>query len=103
MTQWVRLHASTARNSDSIPGQGPWIPHAVWYSQINKNPSVLVLKPILTATSRVVECDLPLIFSKNIRWREQDDGGVGGHGVHLSPWIHQEYTFRHRSALQNAS
>ena len=30
--------------------------------------------------------------------REQDNGGVGGRGVHLSPWIHQEYAFRHRSA-----
>ena len=30
--------------------------------------------------------------------REQDDRGAGGRGVHLSPWIHQEYTFRHRSA-----
>ena len=27
-------------------------------------------------------------------------GVVGGHGVHLSPWIHQEYTFRHRSACR---
>ena len=31
-------------------------------------------------------------------WREQDGRGVGGRGVHLSPWIHQEYTFRHRHA-----
>ena len=30
--------------------------------------------------------------------REQDGRGVGGRGEHLSPWIHQEYTFRHRSA-----
>ena len=29
---------------------------------------------------------------------EPDGGGVDGHGVHLSPWIHQEYTFRPRSA-----
>ena len=29
---------------------------------------------------------------------EPDGGGVDGHGVHLSPWIHQEYTFRHRNA-----
>ena len=29
---------------------------------------------------------------------EQDDGGVGGHGVHLSPQIHQKYTFRHTSS-----
>ena len=27
---------------------------------------------------------------------EQDGGGVGGHGVLLSPWIHQE----HRSACR---
>ena len=27
---------------------------------------------------------------------EQDGGGVGGHGVHLSPWIHRE----HRSACR---
>ena len=27
--------------------------------------------------------------------------GVSGCGVHLSPWIHQEYTFRHRSAYRN--
>ena len=31
---------------------------------------------------------------------EQDGGGVDGHGVHLSPWIHQEHTFRHRSACR---
>ena len=29
---------------------------------------------------------------------EQDGRGVGGCGVHLSPQIHQEFTFRHRSA-----
>ena len=31
---------------------------------------------------------------------EQDGRGVGGCGVHLSPRIHQEYTFRHRSACR---
>ena len=31
---------------------------------------------------------------------EQDGGGLGGRGVHLSPQIHQEYTFRHRSACR---
>ena len=30
--------------------------------------------------------------------REQDVGGVGGHGEHLSPWIRQDYTFRHGNA-----
>jgi len=29
---------------------------------------------------------------------EKDGRGVGGHGVHLSPWIHEKYTFRHRCA-----
>jgi len=33
-------------------------------------------------------------------WREQYGGGVGGCGVHLSLWINQEYTFRHRSACK---
>ena len=28
---------------------------------------------------------------------EQDGTGVGGCGIHLSPWIHQGYTFRHTS------
>ena len=28
--------------------------------------------------------------------REQDGGGVGGCGIHLSTRIYQEYTFRHR-------
>ena len=32
--------------------------------------------------------------------REQDGGGVGGRGVYLSPQIHQQYTFRHRSACR---
>ena len=31
---------------------------------------------------------------------EQDGGGVGGCGVHISPRIHQEYTFRHRSTYR---
>ena len=29
--------------------------------------------------------------------RHQDGGGGGGHGVHLSPRMHQEYTSRHRN------
>ena len=31
---------------------------------------------------------------------EQDGGGVGGCGVHLSPRIHQEHSFRHKSACR---
>ena len=34
---------------------------------------------------------------------EQDGRGVGGRGVHISPWIHQEYTFRHRSACRTSA
>ena len=38
--------------------------------------------------------------SKKICLSEQDSREVGKSGVHLSPWIHQEYTFRHRSACR---
>ena len=31
---------------------------------------------------------------------EQDGGGLGGQGVHLSPRIHEEYPFRHRNACR---
>ena len=37
---------------------------------------------------------------KTLTLREQDGRGVGGHGVHLSPQVHQEYTFRHRRACR---
>ena len=41
-----------------------------------------------------VACHAPLstgiLQARTLGW--EDDGGVGGHGVHLSPWIHQEYT-----------
>ena len=36
----------------------------------------------------------------HVRGGEKDGGGIGGRGVHLSPQIHQEYTFRHRSACR---
>ena len=29
VVQWLRLHASNVRGTDSIPGQGTKIPHAV--------------------------------------------------------------------------
>jgi len=32
--------------------------------------------------------------------REQDGGGVDRLGVVFSPWKHQEYTVRHRSACR---
>ena len=38
------------------------------------------------------------------RCRRPNDGrGVGGCVVHLSPWIHQEYTFGHRNARRTPS
>ena len=46
---------------------------------------------------------LSVIASNLICGVEQDGRGVGGHGVHLSPWIHQDYTFRHRSACRTAA
>ena len=33
----------------------------------------------------------------NLKAFVEDGRGVGGHGVHLSPWIRQEYTFIHNS------
>ena len=50
---------------------------------------------------RNVKCK-PLIDLKINHLREQDGGGVGGCGVHLSPWIHQEYTFR-QTCVQDTS
>ena len=35
---------------------------------------------------------------KTLTMGEQDGRGVGGRGAHLSPQVHQEYTFRHRRA-----
>ena len=39
-----------------------------------------------------------LVIKKSVL--EQDGRGVSGRGVHLSPRIRQEYTFRHRSACR---
>ena len=33
MVQWLRLHATNAGDSNSIPDWGTKIPHAVWYGQ----------------------------------------------------------------------
>ena len=34
--QWLRLHASTAGGTGSIPGCGTKIPHAMWHGQKKK-------------------------------------------------------------------
>ena len=39
-------------------------------------------------------------YKNGMNLREQDGRGAGGCGVHLSPWIHQEYTLRHRNACR---
>ena len=43
---------------------------------------------------------LKLNFILKCTQEEQNDTGVGGHGVHLSLWIHQEYNLRHRGACR---
>ena len=40
------------------------------------------------------------IIKKNTKREEQDGRGIDGCGVHVPPQIHQEYTFRHRSACR---
>ena len=50
-------------------------------------------------TIRKVGVDLETIITYGLVG-EQDGRGVGGCGVHLSSQIHQEYTFRHRSAFR---
>ena len=42
-------------------------------------------------------------YKNGMNFREQDGRGVGGCGVHLSPWMHQEYTVRHRSAWRTST
>ena len=44
--------------------------------------------------------DLQLNIQKTKIMGEQDGGGVGGCGVHLSPQIHQDCIFRHSSACR---
>ena len=39
-------------------------------------------------------------WSIKTKSREQAGGGVGGRGIHLSPEIHQEYTFRYISVCR---
>ena len=39
-------------------------------------------------------------YKENWGFGEQDDRGIGGRGIHLSPQIHQEHTFRYRGAYR---
>ena len=62
---------------------------------------------LLFATLWTIICQLSRSMgfpqARIIEWKEQDGGGVGGHGVHLSPQIHEEYTFRHRSGCRTSA
>ena len=66
---------------------------------VNNHPMWIMSDSVIPWT---VACHAPLstgiLQARTLEW--EDDGGVGGHGVHLSPWIHQEYTFRHRSTCR---
>ena len=53
-------------------------------------------------TIREVAVDLKTIITYGLEG-EQDGRGVGGREVHLSPRIHQKYTFRHKSACRTPS
>ena len=43
VVQWLRLHASNVRGTDSIPGQGPKIPHAVKQNKYKKDHHRLLI------------------------------------------------------------
>ena len=67
----------------------PWWIHVnVWQNQYNivklKKKEIIFLKK----------------KKKIVLAGEQDGGGVGGRGVHLSLRIHQKYSFRHRNACR---
>ena len=59
----------------------------------------LVFFFILNSIDKCVSKNKYSVF-KNRKWGEQDGGGVDVRGVHLSPQMHQEYTFRHRNACR---
>ena len=64
------------------------------FSKIFHNNHIKTIKIILVLTWNV-----NIYLIKGYRG-EQDGRGVAGLGGCISPWIHQEYTFRHRSACK---
>ena len=46
MVHWLRLHASAAEGTGSIPGQGTKILQAVWYGQEQKQSEKTETKEI---------------------------------------------------------
>ena len=63
-----------------------------WTGRINITKIIIQLKAIYRFNAISVKLQLDTCRG------EQDGRGIGGHGVHLSPRLHQDYTFRHRSA-----
>ena len=63
-------------------------------------PGILTLVPVVpTVPMFGLQCNWEqngIILKMCISGEIQDGRGVGGHGVHLSPWIHQEYSSRYR-------
>ena len=56
MVQWLGLHASTAGGTDSIPGCGTKIPHAMQYGQKEKTKNKKTLKQISTKNLKCILC-----------------------------------------------
>ena len=51
--------------------------------------------------SRAAKPCEPEVVGRGLKFQGEQDGiGVGGHGVQLSPHIHQEYIFRRKSACR---
>ena len=73
-----------------------WIKESI--DRVSYTVNKLVLLWILWSFSKMTQQSWSPLNIKRCGKREQDGRGAGGHGVHLSPWIHQEYTFRHRSS-----
>ena len=58
----------------------------------------------IARTWKQPRCPLADEWIRKLWYRRDLDGrGGGGRGVHLSSWIHQEYTFRHRSACRTSA
>ena len=101
-TWYHRLHVQTPSHPScllflhlSLPSSHP-CSHCQSRGQLR--PRTTPSAPGRGASDRETEETVISTISSGQRGREQDCGGVGGHGVRLSPRIHQEYTFRHRNA-----
>ena len=75
-----------------------WIKESL--ERVSYTVNKFVLLWILWSFSKMTQQSWSLLNIKRCGKREQNGRGVGGHGVHLSPWIHQEDNFRHRSACR---